>query len=95
MMYTIGLLYKIKGNNRFEIDESIDTLTLDNHGIVAGVCKELKIAEIINSKLNYHPDRVVSQGDAVVAMIINGLGFSNRRLYLTHQFFQNKPIDLF
>ena len=95
MMYTIGLLYKIKGNNMFEIDESIDTLTLDHHGIVAGVCKELKIAEIINSKLNYHPDRVVSPGDAVVAMIINGLGFSNRRLYLTHQFFQNKPIDLF
>jgi hypothetical protein len=26
-------------------------------------------------------------------MILNGLGFTNRRLYLTHQFFVSKPID--
>lgn len=38
---------------------------------------------------------VFSRGDgqAVVAMILNGLGFTNRRLYLTHQFFQTKPIE--
>ena len=27
-------------------------------------------------------------------MILNGLGFTNRRLYLTHQFFENKPIEI-
>lgn len=32
-------------------------------------------------------------GTATVAMILNGLGFSNRRLYLVSQFFSNKPVE--
>ena len=39
------------------------------------------------------PQRQVSAGTAVVAMILNGLGFTNRRLYLTPQFFANKPVE--
>jgi hypothetical protein len=31
---------------------------------------------------------------AVAGMILNGLGFSNRPLTLTPQFFTNKPLDL-
>ncbi|WP_256439922.1 MULTISPECIES: DUF4277 domain-containing protein [Candidatus Rhabdochlamydia] len=40
-----------------------------------------------------YQQRKVSSGIAAVAMIINGLGFTNRRLYLTHQFFETKPIE--
>jgi transposase len=75
-------------------DEAIETLSLDHHGIVAGICKELRIAERINEQLKVHDKRIVSPGQAVVSMIINGLGFTNRRLYLSHQFFANKPIEL-
>jgi len=32
-------------------------------------------------------------GTAVVAMILNGLGFSNRQLYLVPQYFENKPVE--
>ena len=39
------------------------------------------------------PRRIVSAGTAAVAMILNGLGFTNRRLYLTPQFFESKPIE--
>jgi transposase len=35
----------------------------------------------------------VSVGTATVAMILNGLGFSNRRLYLVPQFFATKPVE--
>ena len=35
----------------------------------------------------------MSAGKAVVSMILNGLGFTNRRLYLTPQFFHSKPVD--
>jgi transposase len=35
----------------------------------------------------------VSVGTATVAMILNGLGFSNRQLYLVSQFFANKPVE--
>lgn len=32
-------------------------------------------------------------GTATVAMILNGLGCSNRRLYLVSQFFASKPVE--
>src|SRR6266480_694109 len=35
----------------------------------------------------------VSVGTATAAMILNGLGFSNRQLYLVPQYFANKPIE--
>jgi transposase len=73
--------------------EEISTLSMDHHGLVAAVCKDLKIAERIDARIKSAPDRVVSAGQAVVAMILNGLGFTNRRLYLTHQFFETKPVS--
>lgn len=74
--------------------EEVKTLTLDHHGIVASLCQELKIAQRIDEKIDRRDQRqVVSTGQAVVAMILNGLGFTNRRLYLTHQFFAGKPVE--
>ena len=35
----------------------------------------------------------VSVGTATVAMILNGLGWSLRRLYLVPQFFTDKPVE--
>ncbi|MGZ3732479.1 MAG: IS1634 family transposase [Parachlamydiaceae bacterium] len=70
----------------------IQTAAMDHYGLVAAICQDLKIAEKIDSRLSADPQRKVSPGTAVVAMIINGLGFTNRRLYLTHQFFESKPI---
>jgi transposase len=73
--------------------KGIETLAMDHHGIVAAVCKELRIAERIDEKIHdYDKRQIISPGKAVVAMILNGLGFTNRRLYLTHQFFEGKPI---
>ncbi len=73
--------------------DEIETQSMDHHGIVAGICKDLRISEFIDSRITSNPQRKVSPGQAVVAMILNGLGFTNRRLYLTHQFFCNKPVD--
>ncbi len=70
------------------------TEVMDHHGIVAGICRDLKIAERINARIKSEdPRRIIQPGIAVVAMIINGLGFTNRRLYLTPQFFQSKAIE--
>ena len=65
---------------------------LDHLSIVAGVCEEIGLAAYIDQRAgetNHH----VSMGTAMVAMILNGLGFSNRRLYLVSQFFSNKPVE--
>src|SRR5438105_12268971 len=75
--------------------KELNTSTMDHHGLVASICHDLGIAEKINKRLNKGDSRrVVSAGKAVVAMILNGLGFTNRRLYLAHQFFDNKPTEL-
>lgn len=73
--------------------DNIKTYPLDHHGLVAATCKKLKIADKIDALLPPHKDRVVSAGKAVSAMILNGLGFTNRRLYLTPQFFESKPVE--
>lgn len=72
----------------------MSTEVVDHHGLVAAICKDLGIAEKINKRIgSKDPRRKIQPGLATVAMIINGLGFTNRRLYLTPQFFQNKAIN--
>ena len=67
---------------------------MDHHGLVAAVCPDLKIAEKINQRIgSKDPRRVVQPGVACVAMILNGLGFTNRRLYLIPQFFESKSMS--
>lgn len=67
---------------------------LDHLGIIASVIKDLGIIELIDSRLKPDGQEEITIGEAVAAMIINGLGFSDRPLYLTPQFFENKPMEL-
>ena len=68
------------------------TERLDHLGIVAGVCEEAGIAQWLDKQAGENR-RSVSVGKATVAMILNGLGFSNRQLYLVPQYFENKPVE--
>jgi transposase len=68
--------------------------TMDHLGLVAAVAQELKIAERIDKRLFGGDERrKVTPGTAVVAMILNGLGFVDHRLYLVASFYENKPVD--
>ena len=65
---------------------------LDHLGTVAGVCQEIGLAAYLDAlQTSYHAR--VSVGTATVAIILNGLGFSNPRLYLVPQFFADKPVE--
>ena len=64
---------------------------LDHLSIVAGVCQQMGLAAWLDA-LAPTQQRVVSYGNATVAMILNGLSFSNRQLSLVPQFFENKPV---
>src|SRR5262245_42756556 len=60
---------------------------LDHLGIVAGICREIGLAEYLDGRAGPSQQQV-SVGTATMAMILNGLGFSNRRLgvaVLRHQ----------
>lgn len=65
---------------------------LDHLGLVAGMFEELGIGEVIDRATNQNPEqRIVTRGNAVKAMVLNGLGFVHHQLYLVPMFFQNKP----
>lgn len=67
---------------------------LDHLGLVAGICDELGLAGLIDRLIPQNEEkRTVSIGQAVKAMILNGLGFANRALYLTPLFFRDKPVE--
>src|SRR5438128_2313309 len=72
--------------------EEIEIARLDHLGIVAGVCREIGLAEYLDAR-DEHTHERVSVGTATVAMLVNGLGFANRRMYLVPQFFKTKPVE--
>jgi DNA-binding transcriptional LysR family regulator len=73
-----------------EVEYQIERL--DHLGIVAGVCQQAAIAEWLDKQAGENR-RSVSVGKATVAMVLNGLGWSLRQLYLVPQYFANKPIE--
>jgi transposase len=66
---------------------------IDHLGVIAGVIKDLKIIELIDQKIPKDEREEISTGEAIAGMIINGLGFSDRPLSLTPQFFESKAIN--
>ena len=55
---------------------------------------ELGLSELIDIVIKQdHEQRQVSVGQCVKAMILNGLGFVNRALYLMPHFFKDKPVE--
>ena len=49
---------------------------------------------MIDARIVPDEQEEIPPGEAVAGMILNGLGFANRPLSLTPQFFANKPLDL-
>lgn len=63
---------------------------LDHLGIVAGIVDQIKLEERVNESLGTHPQQIVSPGQGIKAMILNGLGFVSAPLYLYEGFFVGK-----
>lgn len=72
--------------------ESQEIKRLDHHGIVAGVIDDLQLVDIVDRCIPPDLQEKVTNGEALKAMIMNGLGFTNRPLSLTPQFFTNLPL---
>ena len=68
---------------------------IDHLGIVAAVCKEIGLVEEVDKIIGVNDKQIVTTGESLMAMVINGLGFVNRPLYLTPEFMKNKPMELF
>lgn len=66
---------------------------IDHCGIVAGICDEMNLVEQINRLLGTHHQEIISAGQVVKAMILNGLGFVSAPLYLFEKFFIGKATE--
>ncbi len=49
---------------------------------------------MINARLRLDDQEDITTGEAIAGMILNGLGFSDRPMSLTPQFFANKPVGV-
>lgn len=73
---------------------SVKVERIDHLGIVAGVIQDLGIIDMIDSRIFPDEREEITTGEAIAGMIINGLGFSDRPISLTPQFFQGKALDI-
>src|SRR6478735_11834671 len=74
--------------------EQVRVERLDHLGVIASMIKDLGLIRMIDVRLVPDEQEEITPGEAVAGMILNGLGFANRPLSLTPQFFANKPLDL-
>jgi len=74
--------------------ETVKVERLDHLGVIAGVIKDLSIIEMIDARIVPDSQEEITTGEAVAGMILNGLGFSDRPMSLTPQFFENKSMEV-
>ena len=75
------------------ISDDFEVKRIDHHGIVVGVIRDLGIDSYIDQKLWSSGNESVSTGQAVSAMIINGLGYTDKPLSMTTEFFERLPTE--
>jgi transposase len=72
----------------------VSTKSIDHLGLVAGMIEELEIKQTIEACLpSKSEEKKVSHATAIAAMILNGLGYANKQLYLTPRFFEKKATE--
>jgi transposase len=71
----------------------IKVLNIDHLGIVAGIIDEMELVEIVNQQVGIKEKEMLTPGQIMKAMILNGLGFLSAPLYLFEQFFIGKATE--
>jgi transposase len=76
-------------------DKNISGKVLDHLGLVASTIDKLGIVGKIDAMLPISTNKgaKATMGQRVAAMLLNGLGFMDTRLYMFPEFLQNKPVD--
>ena len=76
------------------VENPYQVKNLDHLGLIAAQFDALGLVELIDNMVPQCKEkRKVSLGQAVKAMVINGLGFANHTLYLMPEFFADKPVE--
>ena len=73
---------------------AVKTRNVDHLGIVSGIVDEIGLVETIDALVGRHEQDVLSTGQTVKAMILNGLGFVSAPLYLYSRYFEHLDTEL-
>ena len=75
--------------------KQVEGKVLDHLGLVAATIEDLGLVDKIDAllPLDKNMGSKISMGQRSAAMILNGLGFMNDRLYMFENFLKNKPVD--
>ena len=73
--------------------EELESKNLDHLGIIAGIIDDIGIVEKINEIFLIDSREKVNTGEVVKAIILNGLGFVSKPLYLFPEFFKDKAVE--
>lgn len=73
--------------------QDFQSKNLDHLGIIAGIIDEIGIVEKINEIFLIDSREKINTGEVVKAIILNGLGFVSKPLYLFSQFFEDKATE--
>jgi len=75
-------------------EKEIKVKNLDHLGLVAGMIDELGIVKAIEQLIPKDESKgaKLSFGELTKAMILNGLGYVNKQLYMVKDFFKDKPL---
>ncbi len=74
-------------------NDKIQVQTINYLGLIAGIIDEIGIEKIINDALEVDRRESAIPSQIVKAIILNGLGFISRPLYLFPQFFEDKATE--
>jgi transposase len=77
------------------MNDKYQSKNLDHLGIVSQICDEIGIVEVVDKIIPPDRNMKISHGECVKLMVINGLGFTSRPLYLEAQFFSSRPVNRF
>ena len=53
----------------------IKVLNIDHLGIIAGIIDEMELVELVNKQIGIKEKELLTPGQVMKAMILNGLGF--------------------
>lgn len=74
-------------------DADITIKNFDHLGLIAAMYDKVGIADIVNRLIPSNEQKLLSHANALKAMVINGLGFVSKPLYLVPEFFTDKPLE--
>lgn len=76
-------------------EEDFSSAHLGHLGLVADKIDSLNLVDLIDNRLPVSQEHgaKVSHGERVAAMIMNGLGFTDSRLYMFPDFLSDKPLE--